>query len=608
MRKLFLMLFAAVVFFPAAMRGESVTFNVNVANPDAVTLTIDSQEFTLTAGDNQLTGEVGKMIQIAPKAGWLISGGTDPQGNPLYLMMNGSYQGYIYPDWEGKTIHVDVMTEEERYPLSCTLTVDNPAKVCVYMQNSFRNLTLVEGTQTVRFNDEDNMMGISPASYGEPLYQVTQNSTALTEGPPFFLTLADGDNIDIKAEYPDINYNLRFEFVNAGTESVINKFWVATEEIADMTPYFSAEGVDVKWNTQIQFSLDNNLYKVNGVEMNGEPLTFYTFRIDKPTVITIDARLWEHPTKKVYIEGAENMALYNGYSAWGGIPMEIHDGLNEIVYAEDYSNYCVLPLRDCYLTELRVGDTDLLPTWNASNCYFDFAMEGDVHIKAERYVFDKEMVLYIDDIAAANFGFSFADNTFQPLEVVSGYNRVPYYDLITPFTLNALPTESFPIMFRNDEVFDEGKMNDYMWTFTPADGDVYKLFIAEQPEKFDFTVSKEENADVTVTRDLIVPVTDFTSPLSLLPGTQIDVVAAEGKTFMVSLNDEAPVEMSKYTTVANGTGKLVISAVSGIEDVAADSADAPVYNLTGLHVGVRSDLPTLPAGVYIIAGRKVIKK
>lgn len=608
MRKLFIMLFAAVVFFPAAMRGKSVTFNVNVANPEAVTLTIDSQEFELVAGDNQLTGEVGKMMLIVPKAGWLITGGTDTAGNPLYLMMNGSYQGYIYPEWEGKTLSVDVMTEEERYPLSCTLTVDNPVKVSTFMQNSFRTLTLMEGTQTVRFNELDNMMYISPASYSEPLYQVTQNGTAVTDGPPYVLTLADGDNIDIKAEYPDIDYNLRFEFVNVGTESVINKFWVGNEEVTDMTPYYSAEGVDVKCNTQIQFSLDNNAYKVNGLEMNGEPMTFYTFRIDKPTVITIDARLWEHPTKKVYIEGSDNMAMYNGYSAWGGIPVEIHEGLNEIVYAEDYSNYAVLPRRDCYLTELRVGDTDLLPAWNASNCYFDFAMEGDVHIKAERYVFDKEMVLYIDDIAAANFGFSFTDNTYQSVEVTSGYNRVPYYDLIAPFTVNAMPLEGFPIMYINDEVFDAGKMNNYMWTFTPVDGNVYKLFIASQPEKFNFTISKGQDADVTVTRDLVVPVSDFTSPLNLLPGTQIDVVAAEGKTFMVSLNDEAPVERNKYTTIANGAGKLVITAASGIEDITAESADAPVYNLTGMRVGVRSDFDKLPAGVYIIAGRKVVKK
>jgi hypothetical protein len=50
---------------------------------------------------------------------------------------------------------------------------------------------------------------------------------------------------------------------------------------------------------------------------------------------------------------------------------------------------------------------------------------------------------------------------------------------------------------------------------------------------------------------------------------------------------------------------------SGVENVAVNAADlnAPVYNLQGVQVKANaSSLKQLPAGIYIVGGRKVVVK
>lgn len=604
--------FMATLLCPFAMNAQTqVSFTINIDRPEGVTCTVGNVEQSLVAGDNAITAAEATPLLIAPKEGYVIKGGTDPSGSSLWLNMNGAIQGYVYSYWEGKTMTVEVVTEDEMYPLSCTITVDDPSKISAYMATTFRQVNLVAGEQTVRFNEQDNVMYVNAVSMNDPIYQITQNGTVLENTQYYEITLADGDNIDIQANYPDVNFNVKFEFVNPGTEPSLNKLWIDGEAIDDIASYLTPEGFDLKWNTQIQISFDTENYKINGVKLNDADLDFYVFRISEPSVIKIDTRLWQHPVKNVYITGADNISLYHGYSSWSGIPVEIHEGLNEIVVDEDFSFFSVYPNRDCYLTELTLGDTDMLQTWTPEVPYFDFMPEGDVHISASAYEFDKSFVLYIDNIAAADFGFGMIDANGLPIDNInSGYNTVAYYDLISPFEITAMSMTSIPVMYLNDELYTENHYNDYSWALIPAGNDVYKMFIGSTPEKFDYTITNDESAEVTITRDLIVPVTDFSAPLSLLPGTQIDLTAPEGKTVMVSVDGAEAVEMSEYTTTAHAGGSIEITKVSGIESISADAVtrDASVYNLQGIKVATSDSFDTLPAGIYIIGGQKVMKK
>ena len=73
------------------------------------------------------------------------------------------------------------------------------------------------------------------------------------------------------------------------------------------------------------------------------------------------------------------------------------------------------------------------------------------------------------------------------------------------------------------------------------------------------------------------------------------------------LKDAGP---AKYSTPTY-FNFLVDSDAAGIHDIKADSnistRDA-VYNLQGVRLGTASQLSTLPRGIYLVGGRKVVKR
>ena len=61
----------------------------------------------------------------------------------------------------------------------------------------------------------------------------------------------------------------------------------------------------------------------------------------------------------------------------------------------------------------------------------------------------------------------------------------------------------------------------------------------------------------------------------------------------------ADASWSAYTILSDGQ--------TGVSTVATVATDTPVYNLHGQRVGSISTLRELPAGLYIVNGRKVMK-
>ena len=136
-----------------------------------------------------------------------------------------------------------------------------------------------------------------------------------------------------------------------------------------------------------------------------------------------------------------------------------------------------------------------------------------------------------------------------------------------------------------------------------------KVFLKEVPVRCNVSFEAAAGCEAVVTRDLIVPVTDFAAGFECFAGTEVSV-AADGET--VKVNDEAVAPDAEGVctfTVAADT-KVSIGDSSGIGDIALDneSADDAVYNLQGVKVGSRGDINSLPAGLYISNGKKVVVK
>ncbi|MDE7115905.1 MAG: hypothetical protein K2O56_05730, partial [Muribaculaceae bacterium] len=102
---------------------------------------------------------------------------------------------------------------------------------------------------------------------------------------------------------------------------------------------------------------------------------------------------------------------------------------------------------------------------------------------------------------------------------------------------------------------------------------------------------------------------DTSKPLNCIGTTLVSMKPAQGTIIVV---DGAVVEpngdgLCEFTT-SKRNHKVVFTDASGVDDVAVDGSNgiSRIYNLQGIEM--KGDLDSLPAGVYIRDGKKIIKK
>ena len=102
--------------------------------------------------------------------------------------------------------------------------------------------------------------------------------------------------------------------------------------------------------------------------------------------------------------------------------------------------------------------------------------------------------------------------------------------------------------------------------------------------------------------------TEF-SDITVLAGTQFNFGIKEDETLIkVTANGEVVAENTGSASFSvTGDTNFIIDVTSGIASINADNnGEKTVYNLQGIRVN--GDYNTLPAGLYIVNGKKVLKK
>jgi len=116
---------------------------------------------------------------------------------------------YVYvnlPDDNGSTINITTNTFAKLRTASCTVKVDNAAKVKVQRSGTFTDVTLKDGDNTIHWiPDVEKEIVISTVSYtAAPLYSIVVDGLQLPKGnTSYTVKPKDGGLIDITANYPD---------------------------------------------------------------------------------------------------------------------------------------------------------------------------------------------------------------------------------------------------------------------------------------------------------------------------------------------------------------------------------------------------------------------
>lgn len=615
MKKFYLFLIMLLsVIAPQAADAFSITINVD----DASRLNVFLNGYKdLVNGDNVFEVNDGDYLSI-----------TTQKNAGIVSVFNGdkavkfdSYSSFnlklTESEYAGAKLVIKTATLDEMRTASCKVTVDDPSKVTLRLSRTFTTVQLKSGENEVKFiPGTESTFTISPESQLSPLYKVTHNSVAAEAdwGSYTLKNVADGDVIDIQANYPDIDCAVKFN-VNAEGVGFIKSVTVNGNEVTN----YLDDNFSVKCGSNISITRNSEEYKLESFKVNGEDKTddfydeSYDFFVTDAATFDITAEKYTTFKATIDIDDVSHATVYKGYSYYGNA-FDLKNGKNEIEVSEQQPLISLVAKDGYYFTSVNDGTTEYT---DQSTSEIELTVVDGMVLKVvtAAIVRDKKALVYVDDRSAAN-SLLFRRNDYNTIEVATGYNELEFYRGDNPFSVSVYANTKK--VYKNDVAVDPLYSGGSYFNFSLADGDVVKMFFTKTPATVKADITANGGAEnLSVVKDRIQPVADFSAGFSCLEDTELAFAAKEGYSIKA-----LTVDGTAATAEADGTYKVVVKAdanivvdlqtASGISSVtnADASRTANVYNANGVLVlknATPEQTAKLAKGLYIINGKKVVR-
>lgn len=615
MKKFYLFLIMLLsVIAPQAADAFSITINVD----DASRLNVFLNGYKdLVNGDNVFEVKDGDYLSI-----------TTQNNAGIVSVFNGdkavkfdSYSSFnlklTESEYAGAKLVIKTATLDEMRTASCKVTVDDPSKVTLRLSRTFTTVQLKSGENEVKFiPGTESTFTISPESQLSPLYKVTHNSVAAEAdwGSYTLKNVADGDVIDIQANYPDIDCAVKFN-VNAEGVGFIKSVTVNGNEVTN----YLDDNFSVKCGSNISITRNSEEYKLESFKVNGEDKTddfydeSYDFFVTDAATFDITAEKYTTFKATIDIDDVSHATVYKGYSYYGNA-FDLKNGKNEIEVSEQQPLISLVAKDGYYFTSVNDGTTEYT---DQSTSEIELTVVDGMVLKVvtAAIVRDKKALVYVDDRSAAN-SLLFRRNDYNTIEVATGYNELEFYRGDNPFSVSVYANTKK--VYKNDVAVDPLYSGGSYFNFSLADGDVVKMFFTKIPAMVKADITANGGAEnLSVVKDRIQPVADFSAGISCLEDTELAFAAKEGYSIKA-----LTVDGTAATAEADGTYKVVVKAdanivvdlqaASGISSVTTADANstANVYNANGVLVlknATSEQTAKLAKGLYIINGKKVVR-
>lgn len=631
MKKIYSFFAVALIALFSFSANATISITVNLDNADAVTVTTSGAnygdpevEVPVETGDNVFTSEDDTAYiryNIIPKDGYAITSIVDENGTALSGFYGGTAYVYLYSYYSGKHWYVSTMNLEEARTASFTMTVDDPSLVTATLSGTKSRLDVQEGTVTYKFApDVENVLTLF--SQGDKnIYSITKNDEPIpVDSYSVQIPLEDGCNIVVQAQWPDIPCSVSLQYDHEATPNLITGAAVNYENVDLVDDSFSCQLGD-----EVAVYMNSNDYNVTGIKINGEEQNMSYFYgnlyftvSQEENVVEITAAPYGTITAIVNVTCKDAFSVYKQYQSPENL-VEIVEGENiiELSQKNNSISYSVNPGYELVSATKTEGDLDPIDISNSPYIY-DITDGMVINLVGQAEVLDSHAVIWVDDMSAANYYFSFenAKRFNYATSMENGYTEFDFSEnSYNPFGLGWAGDNIQKFVFLNGEAKNPNYEGGSFWNLTIADGDVVKAFVAAEPVNCTVSIDAEEGVATEVTVDRISPVTDWSEGVSCFNGTEVAIAASledPDKTVVVTLNDESLVagEDGKYVfVVENVTNSVSITTTtSGVKSMISDKTVSPVFNLQGIRVANSDDLNNLPAGVYVVDGKKVVVK
>lgn len=478
MKKFYLFLIMLLsVIAPQAADAFSITLNVDDASRINVFLNGTKD---VVNGDNVFEVKDGDYLSV-----------TTQNNAGLVSVFNGdkavkldSYSSFrlklTESEYAGAKFIVKTATLDEMRTASCKVTVDDPSKVTLRLSRTFTTVQLKSGENEVKFiPGTESTFTISPQSYNTPLYKVTRNSVAAEAewGSYTLKNVAEGDVIDIQANYPDIDCAVKFN-VNAEGVGFIKSVTVNGNEVTN----YMDDNFTVKCGSTISITRNSEDYKLESFKVNGEDKTsdFYedSYNIFVTDATTLDITAKKYTTFKatVDIDDVSHATVYKGYSYYDDA-FDMKNGKNEIEVSEKQTLISLVAKDGYYFTSVNDGTTEYTDQ-STSEIKVDVTDGMVLKVVTAAIVRDKKALVYVDDRSATS-SMVFSRGDYNRIEIGTGYNELEFYKGDNPFSVTVYANTKK--VYKNDVAVDPTYSGGSYFRFSLEDGDVVKMFFTKTP-------------------------------------------------------------------------------------------------------------------------------
>ena len=612
MKKSFILTVLLMVVALVPMQAFNVTVNVDDASK--LTLYLGSSAQSLSNGDNVLDVKTGDRLYFSANTGFVLKQVNNGTSDEYISSLTSCIVNLDESKHDGAKWVVTTATLDEVRTAVCKVTVDDASKVTLGTSGTYSKLNLVNGVNNVKFvPGVESPLVVSAKDSNTSLYSVTKNGTPVSASyGSYRIDVVDGDEINIEANYPNIDYAVKFNLSEKAdgfiTEVLVNNVPV-TNYLDDNFTVKAGSKVTIKGNT--------NDYKLENFKVNGSDIDFYgsyEFVVTAASTVNIVAHKYGNMTAHVNIDDASHVTVYKGYSYYGN-KADVKTGLNDVEIPESAPILCIAANDGFRLVSVTDGTTEYTDRDGFSEVNVKAVDGMNLTVTTAALVRDKKAVVYVEDADAPSM-MRFMRKDYTQQKLATGYNTVEFYDGDNPFSTSVYGTTSLNV-YKNDELVTPPYAGAQTYSLTLADNDVVKLFFTKTPALVEATINVDGDAEkLNVTKDRIVSVTNFASALSCLEGTEVAFSTADGYAIKaIDMNGTAVTAETdgsyKVVVNSNSTINVKVAVASGIGSVTTSAQKgADVYTIAGVLVlknATPSQINALAKGLYIINGKTVVR-
>lgn len=594
----------------STLLASAINVTINVpAYADKLDCTVSGSTRVLHDGDNEFDVDQYSQISISAQSPYAISSITDKDGAGQYLN-SGIFSKYVYSSDEGQVYTVNVINLDDSRTAEFTLKVDDPSKVVAILSGFNTTLTLHEGDNTIKFNPELEKTLTITGAQGASLYRVQQNGKNVASNGRWTLTLAAGDIINIMANYPDVDVTLSFTYSD-GAKGCIGS--VLVNGVA--APDFNGDELEVKMGSKVEL-VQNPDFKINSLQVNGSGAywgygNYIINTVVDNTTFYVDATPYQKNTVTVTVNKPELLKFYYGSSTYNNTPIALNAGENTLSVSENVTSVCWEYVGSGYAKSITINGNPV-----NSTSYYGITDGTKIVFDLAEIVMDQTAVIWMDDRSKITTYFNLANSKNQSVNIATGYNVIEFSEAYTPYALNWYQADlTIGDVYLNDELLEPqnpqySTPSSRQYNLPLQNMDVVKIFVAGTPEDCEVNFVVEDGLSAKVVRDVIVPVENTDESLKCFKGTQIEVTPTDATTALEVTVNHTPLTADEngafnFTVEDPDTVVKIKGLDNAVESIGIEPASNIIFDIAGRRIN--ADFNALPAGLYIVNGKKVIK-